>query len=372
MFEKFVNEKTDKEFAILNSLPELSRESIIRSSVSEFSKNFLLVSEDPDSLKEKLKEKLSRSNKLYLNYTLRPKWTLITYLFSNFESRPPADLLKKIECFPFYKFYIDSIKDFISVNAPIFVTKTEVTSIIDNTNRAIYDKMTSGINNVKIKNFFLQVFLYKYENESDYSLESCLPYSFIRIFLEDKSYNDLEIKFRAVKNLSDESDMSLKDIIKVLTDKIAPAEKSGLKITEGTPVIEILPEEKQDIIVIKDSVKEKTEEKLNAEKIYSEELIKADNEKAVDTELTKEKPSETAMKIKGLFREKQLSKISELVYGSDMISMEKSFEKLKSFRTWNEASAHLKGIFLNNGVDIYNRDVISFVNTLNDYFKKAG
>lgn len=371
MFEKFVNEKTDNEFTVLNSLPELSRESIIRSSVSEFSKNYLLVSEDQDSLKEKLKESLSRSNKLYLNYTLRPKWTLITYLFGSFESRPPADLLKKIECFPFYKFYTDSIKDFIGVNAPIFVTKTEVTSIIDNTNRAIYDKLTSGINNVKIKNFFLQIFLYKYENESDYSLESFLPYSFIKIFLEDKSYYDLEEKFGALKNLSGETDISLKDIIKVLTDKITPGDKAEFKPVEETPVSEIIPEEKPDIIIIKETVKQKAEEKIIPEKIYSEELIKADKDKAVETELTQEKPSGTALNIKGLFGERHLNKINDRIYGSDMISMEKSFEKLNSYRTWNEASKHLKEIFLNNSVDIYSKEVISFVNILNDYFKRT-
>ena len=49
---------------------------------------------------------------------------------------------------------------------------------------------------------------------------------------------------------------------------------------------------------------------------------------------------------------------------------ERSYEKLSSFKTWFEASNHLKEIFLSNDVDIYNKEVVKFVNTLNEYFKK--
>ncbi len=49
---------------------------------------------------------------------------------------------------------------------------------------------------------------------------------------------------------------------------------------------------------------------------------------------------------------------------------EKSFEKLSECRSWKEASNHLKNIFQNNEVDIYNKEVITFVNVLNEYFKK--
>jgi hypothetical protein len=45
-------------------------------------------------------------------------------------------------------------------------------------------------------------------------------------------------------------------------------------------------------------------------------------------------------------------------------------DKLSEFKTWKEASRYLKEIFSNNNVDIYNKDVLKFVNVLNDYFKK--
>jgi hypothetical protein len=46
--------------------------------------------------------------------------------------------------------------------------------------------------------------------------------------------------------------------------------------------------------------------------------------------------------------------------------------KLSNFKTWFEASNHLKEIFLANDVDIYNKDVVFFVDTLNDYYTERG
>ena len=64
-----------------------------------------------------------------------------------------------------------------------------------------------------------------------------------------------------------------------------------------------------------------------------------------------------------------MDKILSKVYKSDLTDKEKSFSKLSNFKTWPEASKHLKEIFKTNQVDLYNKDIISFVNILNDYYK---
>ena len=82
-----------------------------------------------------------------------------------------------------------------------------------------------------------------------------------------------------------------------------------------------------------------------------------------------EEPTST---IKKLFSEKQFDKILERVYKSDFEQTARSFMKLSNYKTWFEASNHLKSVFKNNEVDIYNKDVINFVDTLNDYFSERG
>ena len=413
MFESFVYNKIENENLILKKLLEsvpagehLTRIQILNSSLSDFTKNYLLYEFNEKGESEEFIQKISKSNKLYFNYTIRPKWTLQTFLFNNFESRPPTEIVKKLNLFTFYSFYTDAVKDFITDNFQIFITKGEVTSIIDHTNEAIHKKLTVDINNAKIKNFLLQIFLLKYDSESNYNLESTIPFSFIGIFLEDKSFIDLEKKFRVIKGINSDTEISLKDIIKVLTDKYNVPEKQEVtpplqppenKVIEkpvikedhkkaATVKVPIKPVDKNDEIILSDKIKSeikipdaKKPVEINsgkelpgtAENIYSEQLIEADKKKASVpvTEETKIPPAVKGGFLNDLFEEKQLEKILNKVYKSDKSEKEKSFFKLSNFKTWTEASKHLKEVFKANNVNLYNKDIISFVNILNEYYK---
>jgi len=365
MFEKFVQGKIEYENDIVQNLTEISRESIVKSNLSEFTKSYILGDFSPKIDVETLLTKIEKSNKLYFNFTIRPKWTLLTFLFNNFESRPQKEILKKLDTFPFYKFYADSISNFINDNFQIFTTKGEISAVIDDTNKAIYNKLTTDITNQKIKNFFLQLFKLKYDNESNYNLESAIPYSFIKIFLIDKNYFDLEKKFHKLSNFHYELEISLKDIIKVLMDKFSNIEKKQEQMPEPVKSIKTEPLKTKDVLpVVIEFAEEKTEPKV----IYSEDLLKAaDEEEALDAVIL---PVDKVKNIKDLFDERLTQKILNKVYSSDVIYKERSFEKLSNHKTWDEATNHLKEIFQINRVDIYNKDVIKFVDVLNGYFKK--
>lgn len=417
MFENFVLEKIEKERGIINKLLEsatiegiVMKPDILNSELSDFTKNYLLNDIGDKVNTDDFEAKIEKSNKLYFNYAIRPKWTLLTFLFNNFESRPPNEIIKKLTLFPFYLFYVDAINNFIKEHSPIFCTRGEVKGIIEETDKVIYGKLTSDINNVKIKNLLIQIFKLKYRNEEEINLESAVPYAFVKIFFDDKSFPEIIKKFKIVKELNDEYEISLKDIIKVLTDKYLVPEKESIEIKQP-PVKENIevkqPEEKAEAdskkILLniehgKIKIKNDAEEKLNKnepfkttestkkietsknklqeplkpkpmEKIYSEQLAKASE---IVKEKAEEKKSEEVVNsrynLKDLFNEKLLEKITERVYGSDLIHREKSFSKLSHFKTWFEASNHLKEIFKANSVDIFNKDVISFVDILNDYY----
>ena len=517
MIEKFVINKINQEHKIFDdlwgSLPideKLTQEKISKSSLSEFTKNYIVNVVDESGDRDEILDRIAKANKLRFNYAIRPKWTLITYLFGNYESRPPSDISKKLDLFPFYNFYIDSINEVLRDNFSIFITRNEVSMIIDETNKAIYRKLTTDINNAKIKNFFLQIYSLKY-NEQELNLESTIPYSFIKIFLNDKYYFDIEKKFQLVKGISDEYEISLKDVIKVLMNKydfnerepqesvtkedsdkpnsddasvqtpLQSASPTILKFPELTdktyvksaetivledtnkdlttgPVAESKPESKSvpqsesidesksepesepneeqstDIpieekpepvadrklntvvdeesvsktveepeIEQKPEVKSKDEAKvvhkmkhlirfrqdskdkgkvesnvepetapINASaKGMNEEISREDKDVLIEEEKepVAEEPTST---IKKLFSEKQFDKILERVYKSDIEQTARSFMKLSNYKTWFEASNHLKDIFKTNEVDIYNKDVINFVDTLNDYFTERG
>ncbi len=415
MFENFVQNKIEKENIIVNkfwelnpSIKEIPREVFVKSGLSDFTKNYILNDSDEKIKKDETEIKIEKANKLYFNYTIRPKWTLLTILFNNFESRPPNDILKKLKLFPFYNFYTDAIENCIRSNSQIFSTKNEITEIIDGTNDAIYQKLIIELNNVKIKNFFHRIFKLRYDEENEYNLESAIPFSFVKIFLEDKSFTELTKKFSVIKNLTEESEISLKDIIKVMNGKFTPGEKEKGKEVNKTDVKEndenknkILPvdhrfeegtfsssidwghpkdETIEELSMSETEVRDKTHKKPNEQKdalkkdkghieIYSEDLIEANKTEHIKEAIPETDESRNKSAIKNLFNKKQLEKISSQVYNSDLINREKSFDKLVRYETWNEATKHLKEIFQTNRVDIYNKDVIFFVNLLNNYYK---
>ncbi|MEO6695797.1 MAG: hypothetical protein ABIY50_10250 [Ignavibacteria bacterium] len=375
MIGKFVQGKINIESDVINSITDFSRESIVRSNLSEFTKNYILADFSQKEDAEMLLLKVEKSNKLYFNFTIRPKWTLLTFIFNNFESRPPKEILKKLDTFPFYKFYADSIKDFINDNLQIFTTKGEISTLIDETNTAIYDKLTKDITNQKIKNFFLQLFKLKYDDESNYNLESSIPYSFIKIFLIDKDYNDLEKKFQKAINIQPETEINLKDIIKVLMDKYSHSERNEeKKIIEKEAEVRIEPVSINKNEPIKAApVKFTKHEAINVKNesinIYSGDLLKAaEEEKDLDAIAI---PIDKAKKIKELIGKKAADRILTKIYNSDIIYQERSFEKLGSYNSWSEAKNHLKEIFQINKVEIYNKDVVRFVDVLNEHFNKT-
>jgi hypothetical protein len=440
MFENIVDSWTEKESGILDKLYRslrdgdyLNRIMILNSDLSDFTKNYILYEFNEESTSDELISKIEKANKLYFNYALRPKWTLQTFLFNNFESRPPNEILKKLNIFTFYNYYSDSIKEAIKDNFQIFITKTELTSIINSVNLSIYEKLSTDISSLKIKNFLIQLFLIRYEKESEYNLESKIPYSFVKIFLEDKSYTDFIQKFSVIKDLDSHTELSLKDITKVLTDKYNTSEspektesldvstESGkvidddkiefnntepvknekdekeiesIEISDTVPEIVIKPlnkiknpavetsgkeietgkteitkrDKKDSNVKIKDSNVSEPMKKINSDTIPKKETDIIDKKKKseytdADTIKTEKNP------ISVLFDEKRSAQILKKIYKSDLILMDMSFTKLKECRNWEEASALLKQVFKRNDVDIYNKDVVFFVDKLNEYFK---
>ncbi|MBK8981519.1 MAG: hypothetical protein IPM38_04155 [Ignavibacteria bacterium] len=443
MFQEFVEKKIKKESDRLKFTGVISKELISKSDVSDFTKNYLLFYLTDETTSEDISSMVVKSNKLYFNYALRPKWTLINFLFNNFESRSPSEILKKLNLFPFYKYYTEAVSDFINDNSMIFITKAEIENIIDRTNLAIHKKLTVDITGQKIKNVFLQLFIINDFKEDSYNLDSAVPFSFIKIFLADKNYPDLISKFNVLKDTGDEDNVQLKDIIKVLTGKLSadeniPAETPKPEIKENVKPEVVKPEvvkpevakpevvkpeeptlrkniteENKDVketdignkdrqnvdetkrhkkeetsvsegFIIKRKIDtQKTVKNTPAEKPITEEKSESDNYKSDDKTLTiteqtnantdkltdsKESIKHKNIDFKELFSEKELDSILNRVYDSNIIYRQRSFEKLNTYKTWFEAFNHLKEIFKNNKVDIYHKDVLKFVDVLNEHF----
>ncbi|MBX7044427.1 MAG: hypothetical protein K1X86_01205 [Ignavibacteria bacterium] len=409
MFENLVREKINSEKKKVTALFPVSRDNVRKSELSPFVKNFIFNETQEITENDFLDELIEKGVKLMFNYTIRPKWTMLNYVYGSMESKSDNELRHKLKVFTFYKFYPDTILNYLDEETHLYVSKGKVELLINDTNEVLYNKLTTDISGVKIKNFLLNVFKLKYENEADINLESAIPFSFIKIFLEDKDYNDLLEKFDIIPSLKENTLVSYKDIIKVLTDKytahetkheekteekIEPKEEVKTDAQSDDEVFEpiIIPEQPQEKIekekieveLPKKEIKEeKTSKKeINYTKydIYSDDLVKERDAKEKE-EKEKESEEETEIftesdeneigdqyQIKRLFNEKELNTLRDKVYGGSKTAMRNSFRELAKSDSWKEASSHLKNLFNEQKVNIYNKQVVKFIDALQEHF----
>lgn len=409
MFENLVREKINSEKKKVIGLFPVSRDNVRKSELSPFVKNFIFNETQEITENDFLDELIEKGVKLMFNYTIRPKWTLLNYVYGSMESKSDNELRHKLKVFTFYKFYPDTILNYLDEETHLYVSKGKVELLINDTNEVLYNKLTTDISGVKIKNFLLNVFKLKYENEADLNLESAIPFSFIKIFLEDKGYDDLLEKFEIIPNLKENTLVSYKDIIKVLTDKytshetkheekvdekVESKEEEKIDIREKDEVFEpiIIPEQPKETIEKerievelpkKEDKKEKTPKKeINYTKydIYTDDLVKERDAKEQE-ELEKASEEETEIftesdeseigdqyQIKRLFNEKELNVLRDKVYGGSKTAMRNSFRELSKTDSWKEASSHLKNLFNEQKVNIYNKQVVKFIDALQEHF----
>lgn len=361
MFENLIQKKIKEEKSKAKTVMVYSTEGIAKSELSLFTKGFVNVETGGQNINpEILNNLIEKSVKLNLNYTLRPKWTLINYIFGKLDSVTTAVALRKLEIFRFYKFYEESVRKYVKENNPLALTKKKASALFDDADTVLHDRLLTNPTAVKTKNFFIRIFRLKYGDDSDISLNSSVPFGYVRIFLEDKSFYGLLEKFNVIKKLHDGKELELKDIIKIVSGKFITGEES---LT--------------DIAVKPDDAYDNTAEEDYSYISASEEMAKTFEEEGIveDDETVAEKKfqPENEIKLLKLFSREETERILKKVFANNRIRMYESMNEITEKENWSDAAEKLKDIFLENKVNIYNKDVIRFVDVINDYFnKKSG
>lgn len=358
MFEKIIETKVNSEIDKIKDLNFITEDSLMNSELSVFTKNFIALEAENINDKKSLYELIDKSVKLNLNYTLRPKWTILNFIFGKLDSKPTQDILNKLEIFPFYKYYPELISGNIEESGLVVATKDNIRSLIEEADTALHEKFTNNITGIKIRNFFLQMFKLRCEDESLIGLDSTIPYSFLRIFLEDKGFFDLIQKFNMIESLQDDRDLDLMTIIKILTDKYSGDEN----MFEPVPFVNKNEPEKTNIEVgiPKITIPEPVDRNSYHER---EEIVQS-----FQTEIFEKSAAFTPKKIQDLFKKSELKAILKKVFNSDKDSMNSAFDELNNIDSWYYASDYLKKLFLKNKVKIHDSKIVLFVDILSAYF----
>jgi hypothetical protein len=360
MFEKIIETKINSEKDKIKDLDFITMDSLMNSELTVFTKNFIALEAENISDRKSLYELIDKSVKLNLNYTLRPKWTILNFIFGKLDSKPTEDILNKLDIFPFYKYYPELISGSIEESGLVVATKDNIRSLIEEADTALHEKFTNNITGIKIRNFFLHMFKLRCEDESLIGLDSTIPYSFLRIFLEDKGFIDLIQKFNKIEGLRDDRDLDLMTIIKILTDKYSGDED----MFEPTPFVNKNELQKPEVEteIPKLTIPEPEDRNSFHEK---KEIVQS-----FQTEIFEEPDAFTPKKIQDLFKKSELKAILKKVFNSDKASMNSAFNELNNIDNWYYASDYLKKLFLKNKVKIHDSKIVIFVDVLSAYFYK--
>jgi len=354
MFDDLIKKKYSNELQKISSFEKFDYNTVKLSSLSPYIKRFIQT-ESPDiRTKEKLFSLIEKSIILKINYTLRPNWTLLNFLFGGYDSKPAEDVVSKLKIFDYYKYYLDNILNYINDVGLVVLTRKRTEEILLETNQLLYTKFVTDLTSVKIKNFFLYVYSVKSEDSFEITLESVIPYFFIRLFLEDKKpyFQDLIEKFKNADDYKDSDELDFKTVIKILLGKYESL--AGTK--PRTEEFDTYSADSLYALNMQGKKNDRTEETKN---IFEVTVPKTDIE-------------EHDMGIKNglveLFSKEELDFIIKKLFRADKTLFNETFRKLSAMNRWDDAMDFLKKYFIENNININRKKIIKFVDKLNDYF----
>lgn len=369
MFEQITDRRYKEASAIVNELRDYSTESIITSGLSDFTKSFIINDGIIPDTKQELLKVIDKAIKLNLNYCIRPKWTMINYIYGSYDSRNINEINKKVEVFTYYSFYTEPIKDLCSDKTYVSVPRAIIEDLIDEINNSIYNKLVTGTTGLKIKNFFLQVFKFKYGDNAEISLDMSVPYSFIRLFLEDKGYTEIVKMFKEAGISDDGDEIELKTAIKIISGRV----KEGNIFAKETVAAPEETKEEDTVIHTETKQTEKAEPTVTEESdvITYEKIspVEEELESGIASEF-EEKEKDESDHLRFHFKEDELKSIAKKVFNGSRYVMQDALLEIEQLKNWREATEYLKAVFLENNVNISDKTVILFVDVLNDYFEK--
>jgi len=386
IIEKKIKSEISKSLVNIKSKKQFTINDVLLSNVSEFTKQFIkveIINRDDNITTPEigtlsdtasglvlnlnsiintdiLNRIIDKSVKLQFNYTIRPKWTLINYIFGKMESAPVDSVRNKLSIFQFYRYYLDTILNYIKdrpVQDNIIITKSRVKNLLEETDTIIHDKLLTNPSSIKVKNFFLQLFRIKYDDISQPKLNDTIPFGFIRIFLEDKTFYGVLDRFMQFCNylyedisekesLYDSKEIQLKDIIKVITGQVKVEEAEMKYIT---------PDINNDYLFLLEDAFEEKKKKTT---------IKTEQKDKAQSGLEKRE-------ITDIFTKTEIEKVQKKIFKNNKLLLYEFFELLKNCKNWDEATEKLKTLFENNDVKLYDEDVVNFVDKLNNYFTES-
>jgi hypothetical protein len=358
------------------------------------------------SIKEdEFKDTLNRAVIFSINYVIKPKNTLLKFLFGEYETRPADYIQERLGYFLFYNYYINHIENFINLNSPETVSVNQVEHLVNVVNKQILDEISNPSNgDAQRLNLVKLLYIFFLDLAENNPINIKLPKKILSAFFKDKGYAELQNRIdrffseeifiqeavelmkpkqkkTVIKETEAEINEKAKKIISKAKTALISAEASNKDIERALQADAALPgpedimspENITEIKTIRES--DMIPDKLKNKKIelgdelYSHDLILESQLKG--TEIP---PPLSGIEINEklfdeLFCEQAYRrKILKKVFAKDEnFFREFVFELLKQ-QNWKKASRKIDEMFTAKNINYFSEEAVKFVDIMQYYF----
>jgi len=338
-----------------------------------------------------------------INYIIRPKYSIIKFLFGGVETRPVEFIKIRLKYFQFYGYYISHIVDFIDLNSLEVVSLNQIEHIIDEVNKRIYIEVNEQTGTDSHRLNLIKLLYYFFRDLGDNNpINIKLPGKILSVYFADKGFYEIKkrvdsffsdevfiqeaielinpaskkrIKTKAVADTSDEK---VKEIITKAKSGLIDRESSNREVEKILKADEKVPEEPEPVNISK--LREQTSKLPDIDKkkfvidenIYSDDLVFASQliDLTPPVQLTDEE--KRGILIKDLFCEETIrKKIIKKIFNNREISFKLFVDGLLKNNKWNDVTVQIEKYFNEKKIDFYWPEAVKFVDVLQSYYNSV-
>jgi hypothetical protein len=405
MFQDFAKRKFDEYISLVEfTAGRVSFGRIRTSALPAFILNFFefYISDKNTPIDKKdFEEILNKAIVFNINYIIKPKNTILKFLFSDLETRPVELVLNRLKYFQFYGYYTEQISGFISINSLEVVSSNQIAQLVDGINQKILEEISYAQAAPQRMNMVKLLYYFFHDLGENNPINLKLPKKILSAYFHDKGFND--IKNRVDNFFSDEifiqetvelmnphtkkhssrktdvgfSEKEVKDIVSRAKTELITKEQSVKEVEKILHQDEALPDEllSLNIKVIRDQEKEIPEankpDLITGDEIYSDDLIFASQLKDIAPSMQPSAEEKKDSLIKDLFCEQTYRrKIIKRLFGKNETSFRESVGEILSKQEWDEAVPLIENLFSKNRVDYLSEEAVKFVDIMQSHFRR--
>jgi len=353
---------------------------------------------------EEFEYTLNRAIIFNINYVIKPKNTLLKFLFGGVETRPADYIRRRLEYFLFYSYYIDHIEDFIVLNSPITISLNQVEHLINVVNKQILDEINNpSTGDSQRLNLVKLLYIFFLDLGKNNPINIKLPKKILSAFFKDKGFVLIQSRIdkffseeifiqetiemmkpktrkKRVKASDKEIDEKAKEILSKARTNLMNTESSNRDIEKALTAYEELPASEEmmnsEITAQARSSTAKiltgdlsSEKPMLGEEIYSEDLI-------LQSQLGTEESQKQITEIEGkekvfnkLFIEETFrKKILKTIFKKDENFFKEFVYSLLSEENWEDAARKIDEMFSNKRINYLSDEAVKFVDIMQNHF----